>query len=372
MSARQTQHPDAPAPKSAAPPSPARDESRGRQEQARSCLLPPAEHDRWDAFALSAGCGTIFHTAWWHRAWGIEPVIRTVEDGQGRIEAGICYCVGRRFGVRAIVRPPLTGLNGPLFSPLDGSVRHRQNTHRKKMLLSVIQSLPRLGAYDFMLRPGDADVMPFSWNGFATMMYYTYVLPCGERGTWLNHASKTQRWSVRRAAREAAEKGFTVEEGPPLDDVGHLLNETAEYKNYSTGRYRGRLAAWWRAVQERGAGTAYLLRDGGGQAASVALMVYDGHCAYYVAGGIRRDLRQGSLVNVLLMHRMIEAAHARGLDFDFEGSTLPGVERFFRSFGGELRPLHRVLKFPSLLAYLTWHAYHYWTGHRRRRWVLYD
>jgi hypothetical protein len=68
---------------------------------------------------------------------------------------------------------------------------------------------------------------------------------------------------------------------------------------------------------------------------------------------------------VLIMHRMIEAAHARGLDFDFEGSVLPGVEAFFRSFGGQLRPFYRVTKFPSPAAYLVWCAHHYWTVHRR-------
>jgi hypothetical protein len=337
-----------------------------------SRVLPPPEHDLWDDFVASRGCGTLFHSAWWYRAWGMEPVVRAMVNDGGGIEGGICYAVGRRFGARAIVRPPMTARNGPLFAPLEGPGRHRRNTHQKKMLLLAIQSLPRLGVYDFMLRPCDADVIPFLWNGFETAVGYTYVLPCAERDAWLNHASKTQRWSVRRAAREAAEEGFAVDERPALDEVVSVLDETAEFKHYSTEQYRRRLSAWWRAVQERGAGTAYLLRDASGRPAAGSLMVYDKHCAYYVAGGIRRDLRQGSLVNVLLMHRMIEAAHRMGLDFDFEGSVLPGVERFFRSLGGELLPLYRVLKFPSPLAYLIWHGYGYWTKHRPRQWVWHD
>ena len=69
---------------------------------------------------------------------------------------------------------------------------------------------------------------------------------------------------------------------------------------------------------------------------------------------------------------MIADAHAMGLDFHFEGSVLPGVERFFRSLGGELRPFYRMLKFPLPRAYLVWHGYHYWTRHRRRPWVWHD
>jgi hypothetical protein len=69
---------------------------------------------------------------------------------------------------------------------------------------------------------------------------------------------------------------------------------------------------------------------------------------------------------------MIEDAHAMSLDFDFEGSVLPGVERYFRSFGAELRPVYRVLKLVSPWAFFVWHGYRYWTKHRRREWVWYD
>ncbi|MEN3040562.1 MAG: hypothetical protein ABDH66_03355 [Bacteroidia bacterium] len=36
-----------------------------------------------------------------------------------------------------------------------------------------------------------------------------------------------------------------------------------------------------------------------------------------------------------LLYEAILLAHSQGKDFDFQGSTLPGVERFFRQFGGE-------------------------------------
>ena len=130
-----------------------------------------------------------------------------------------------------------------------------------------------------------------------------------------------------------------------------LFDETAEIKRYAKTRDARAAAAWWNAVQCQKAGRAYLLRDRDGRPASATVMVHDNAPAYYLGGGIRRDLRQGSIFNVFLFHRMIDDAHAMGLDFDFEGSVLPGVERFFRSLGGQLRPLYRVLKFPSPIAY---------------------
>ena len=51
---------------------------------------------------------------------------------------------------------------------------------------------------------------------------------------------------------------------------------------------------------------------------------------------------------------MVDDAHDMGLDFDFEGSLLQGVERFFRGWGGELRLIHRLIKIPSAFAYVRW------------------
>jgi hypothetical protein len=101
------------------------------------------------------------------------------------------------------------------------------------------------------------------------------------------------------------------------------------------------------------------------------MLVYDKQTMFSLFGGMREDLRRVSHVGVFLLDRMIRDAHQMGLNYDFEGSVLPGVEYFMRSFGGELHPLYRVVKFPSPLSYLVWHGYRYLTKHRRR-WVWYD
>jgi hypothetical protein len=344
----------------------------GQSSEGASYVLAPGEHSRWDQFAASSPQGTIFQTAWWYRAWGLEPIVNVMADKNGNIEGGICYCVGRRLGASAMVRPPMTPCNGPVVSRLPLAARHKENTHVKKMMLMAIHALPRLGVYDIILRSSQADVTPFLWNGFDTYVGYTYVIPCAERETWLQNASKTQRWQIRKAMRDAAEKGFRIESDVPLDAVLPLLKDTADVKQFSLGKCVARLPDWWNAVGSHGAGRTYLLRDDQGRPAAATLMVWDAHCAYYLAGGIRRDLRKSSIINVLLVHRMVEDAHRQGLDFDFEGSILPGVERFFRSFGGQLRPCYRLVKLRSLPAYLIWAGHRYWSGHRRKPWVWHD
>jgi hypothetical protein len=307
----------------------------------------------------------------------MEPIVQVTTNTAGEIQAGICYCVGRRFTTNAIVKPPMTSFNGPLFLPLQKGSRHGCNSQVKKMFQTLLAQLPSLGMYDFVLTYGDSDLLPFLWNGFDTLVEYSYVIPVAEKGTWTRHAAKTRRWSLRKASRDAAEGSFWIDDRPAFSEVVSILHQVEVQRDFRP-HDTDRLDRWWTAVADRKAGNAYVLRDGQGHGAAATVMVHDHRSAFYVAGGMRGDFRKGSMANVLLMHRMIEDAHGMGLDFDFgsigcgavrSSRPKPGVEGFFRSLGGELRASYRPVKLPSLRADLIWQGYRYLTGHRRRRWV---
>jgi lipid II:glycine glycyltransferase (peptidoglycan interpeptide bridge formation enzyme) len=72
--------------------------------------------------------------------------------------------------------------------------------------------------------------------------------------------------------------------------------------------------------------------------------VYDINTCYYLLGGVdKKSGIQG--VNNLLVQKSIEKAKGLGCKtFDFEGSMLKGVEKFFRSFGPDLVPYFTVNK----------------------------
>jgi hypothetical protein len=100
------------------------------------------------------------------------------------------------------------------------------------------------------------------------------------------------------------------------------------------------------------------------------MLLFDHACSYYLASGIRMDARSGSmnLWSRALIERMIHDTHARGLTFDFEGSVLPGVEHFFRGWGGRRVQKTRVVKITRPWAYAAWSLHRYLSGHRSRRW----
>ncbi|MDX2173397.1 MAG: GNAT family N-acetyltransferase [Bacteroidota bacterium] len=81
----------------------------------------------------------------------------------------------------------------------------------------------------------------------------------------------------------------------------------------------------------------------------VVFCIYDKNVCYYLLGGVNKKSGiQG--VNNLLILKSIEKAKSLGCTtFDFEGSMLIGVEKFFRSFGGNLVAYFTVNKAKLML-----------------------
>lgn len=70
----------------------------------------------------------------------------------------------------------------------------------------------------------------------------------------------------------------------------------------------------------------------------------DARRAYYVLGGVD-DEHGAAAAAPMALFTCIRHARDHGLEvFDSEGSMVPGIEQYFRSFGGTLTPLHRVVR----------------------------
>jgi hypothetical protein len=332
-------------------------------------LLAQREHDAWDEFVLQEDSGTVFHTAWWHRAWEAPVEVYARRDG-GAIEAGIAVSLGRSLGVRAVRRPPFTPANGPVFRAPDLSDRSSAYSRIVSEWNDALSALPRAGFYDFIARPGSPPALPLLWNGYRASPTYTYIIPSSERDEWPARMSEMNRRNLRKAHAEADERRLAVETGTPMPEVVDLFLRTARDKGFSIRGGGDLMVRWWAEVESRGAGTIYTVRDEHTMPACATLIVRDQRTAYYLAGGMRSDVRSASRLNLVLFERMIHEAHALGLDFDFEGSSLPGVERFFRGWGGELRQGMRYVRIPALHLYVAWQADRYRRrGHHRGTWV---
>ena len=70
---------------------------------------------------------------------------------------------------------------------------------------------------------------------------------------------------------------------------------------------------------------------------AAAYVVWGGEVAYYLVGGGDPELRCSGAGSLVMWESILRAREVAPV-FDFEGSMLPPVERFFRAFGGRQTP----------------------------------
>jgi hypothetical protein len=306
--------------------------------------------EAYDAFVELSPQGSVFCSSWWldavaGGAW--RPNV--LEDAEGIAAAWPTVVRKTPFG-NLHAGAPLTPFLGPLFSPDQGKSETRRRSTEIKRLQSLLGLIEPAAHIEARCNPAFDYWTPLSWHGFKQSTRYTWRLPdLGDLDAVLGGLHENTRYEIRKARK----RGVTVEIGP-LEEFEAVHAATAARGGLSeyVRRNREALRRIEAAAARRQARTILLARDGDGGVHAGGYFVHDARYVYYLAGGSDPAHRtDGS--PTLLLWRAIELAAERGVGFDFEGSMVRGVERFFRSFGGVPAPYSVVRKTASTAMRLT-------------------
>jgi lipid II:glycine glycyltransferase (peptidoglycan interpeptide bridge formation enzyme) len=188
------------------------------------------------------------------------------------------------------------------------------------------------------------NALPFVWAGYRSEVGYTYRLE--------DLASEDALWdglsgNIRREIRKAR-KRVVVRDDLGLDDFYDVWRETLTREGRPAPS-RDRLDRIDAACGARDARLALFACDANDRIHAVAYVVWDHEAAYYLFGGSRPELRTSGAASLLLWEALMRARQVTRV-FDFEGSMLPPINRFFRSFGGRQAPYLRVSRATGVAA----------------------
>lgn len=275
--------------------------------------------------------GTLFNTLDWLELFGAGlQLLGLYEDG-GELAGGLAIYQERRWGCRIYRRAPFTPTCGP-FLEVKAQNPVAVLEKRRKALECMAAWLDRQAPAVCML-PLDrsiSDALPFFWRGFKVVPQYTYLLDLAAPWDQLRkNMAPDRRNDISKAQRD----GLTVRPAEDLREVRDLV--LATFNRQDKALNEASLEAVLFRYAKPGNFYAYVTcRDN--QPIAACGVVHDAHTAYYVLGGYRAaDRHHGA--GALAVAEAIRRAQELGLQtFDFEGSVIPPIERFFRGFGGRL------------------------------------
>jgi Acetyltransferase (GNAT) domain len=260
-----------------------------------------------------------------------------VANNQGVI-ARLPYRRLRRFGATILTQPRLTPYGGPWFRPSSAKAT-KQFSERQKLTTELLSQLPRFDLFSQNLWPELGDWLPFHWAGYSQRTTYTnwYRDLSSTDYLWKGFL-ETTRWEVRKAQTRVE-----VVVSDDIDALCNLHERAFARQGLPPPRERAFLRRVVEGAMRQGRARITLAKDELGNAHAVNLLVFDDRSAHYLLGGSDPSYR-GSGAASLLVWDAIQFAAGRSKLFDFEGSMVEGIARFFRGFGPELVPVDHVFR----------------------------
>jgi len=287
--------------------------------------------------------GEIFSQPWWldavaPRHWG-----EAVVEADGRRHAELRYTRWReRFGVVRVGVGPLSPRMGPTFF-LDEAKLPSRLSRENQLTAQLVAKLPRYDYLSLLFPARITNWLPFHWLGFQQTTRYSYVIEPKSADRVFSEMSEASRGAIRKADRS-----LTVVDGEAAG-LMPLVTSTLDRRGIRLRYDEAQLAAGLAAGRARGCASLRVAVDGQGHSHAAALFVWDDERVYYLVGG-NDTAHRSSGASSLVLWDGIQLAGSLGLHFDFEGSMIGPIEKFFRGFGGTPEPYLHVTHYSRRLA----------------------
>lgn len=309
-----------------------------------------ANKDRYHLLCSAEESIPIFSRDWW-----LDIVCGTANwdvlliEKKGQVQAALPFY----FPAPGIISmPPFTQTMGPWFPPEPADVKYSRTLGKHQALCKEFTDA--LMKYPHFLQNFNyriTDWLPFYWEGYKQTTRYTYLLNDirDEKQLWENMSP-----NIRRNITKAREKHhIIIKKGISVDDFLKIQTLTFERQRLSAPKNCDTLKNIISVCRQRNQGDLWGAYDDKGNLHAVAFIAWQKSSAYYLAGGGDPALRSSGAHSLLLWECIRYAANHTSL-FDFEGSMIPGVERFFREFGAIQTPFFTITKGKLSLLYKVW------------------
>jgi len=274
---------------------------------------------------------------------GMEWDVILYEKG-GEIRGSFVYVVQKKHGLTLITLPKLTQFLGPYIKYPEGQKYEKRLSWEKEVMNYFIDHLPKYDDFNMNFYHMVTNWLPFYWKGFKQTTRYTYRI---EKDTKADELSKKLDTDIRRRRKKAQKSGVEVVESDDIEQFYRLNTMTFNRQGIKIPYSLEFIKNLYQKLQEKNACKIFVAIHEK-KAIAAAFLVYDTRSVFYLMGGMDSERKELGGMDMVL-YRSTEFALDNRLDFDFEGSMVESIEKYFRSFGAVQTSYHKVMKTRSKL-----------------------
>jgi hypothetical protein len=243
-----------------------------------------------------------------------------------------------------ISMPKLTQTMGIYFKYPKNQKYYKRLSFEKEVINFFINNLPKVDSFLQNFNYSFTNWLPFYWNEFIQTTRYTYLLENIE----IDEIEKKFENDIRRRIRKTNDLDISVYESDNIEAFYKVNKMTFDRKNMKIPYSLDFVKTLYDNCNKNNACKIYLAEDCNKNIIACNFLVYDTKTVYYIMGGIdptKKDLGAMDLI----LNESIKFTVLNNKRFDFEGSMLESVEKYFRSFGAKQVPYFTISKANSKL-----------------------
>lgn len=310
------------------------------RDEIRCEILPREEFARWDKLVDASPHGTVFHYSWWLECTTPHFEILVARDGAGDLLGGIPLPRARRWGLDLIHPPALAPYLGPVFDLSGAQANSERLSWMRRYGELLAQHIEHFDSFRCTAGACAPDLQGLLWAGFRAELAYTFRFSAGvSSSTAAQGIARTHRQQLAKARR----MNLTVTREDAVAELLQLCAQTFARQGLKSPYPAAVVKRVWAEARSRGQAQIYVARTAAGAAVAALLAVNDRRTTYQIMSGVDTEHRELPGQYAVLW-QAVEDALAMGRDFDFEGSGLRGVERFYRRWGAAAVPVWKIEK----------------------------
>lgn len=288
----------------------------------------------WNSLVQNSPQGSIFSESWYLDALKVDYKILCVIDKADNILAGIILAKNQ---INTYSNPMLDKYLGVIIKG-ENALSHKTISKQYKVVELLSKELIKYKSFDYYFHPQYKNWIPFYWNGFAQQTRYTYRINLSLE---IKEIQGKFHGNLKNDIRNAIKSNIHIYKNTEFDVFFNIINKTFLRQGSNAPFNRVKLKSFIKELTLKRRFVSFKALNQDGDTIAVCGLINEEKSSYLILNGIDNDkLIRGA--NALMILEAIKYFQGKSNYFDFEGSMLPGVEQFYRRFGGELVPYYRI------------------------------
>jgi Acetyltransferase (GNAT) domain len=239
----------------------------------------------------------------------------------------MCYLKNKKWGIGQCFTPMLTPYSGPYVR----NAETLSDSERKKICKSLFGQISHFNVINIRTHPFLEMVSDFADDEYTIKQRITHILDLSDTKEEL-YARLNEN---RKRNLKKAKKGLEAVSTNNIEELFALKKAAVSSKGGKANASLGYLNRIWKYGQKTGNVKLLKAIDNQDNIHAMALFIHDREMMNYIYGATNPKHLSSGAMTLLLWEGIQLAKNKQIRYFNFEGSSIASIARFFKSFGSE-------------------------------------